>query len=150
MYSARYANEAAELFAPGSPQHAQDGPAGRGALRWLGERAQPRWLTITGWLSAGWSGIAVVALAVTGRKTILAWWVLGALFFLVVVVVGWTEQAVDAGADGGETDRAKGEMMPSPGGEGGGIDWDARERELARSGDTDPGYISPGARGPSS
>jgi hypothetical protein len=150
MYSVRCMNEAPDLLAPSSPQRAEDGPAGHSALRWLGERTQPRWLTVTGWLSAGWSGVAVVALAVTGRQTILAWWVLGALFFLVVVVVAWTEQPDDAGADGGGADRAKGEMMPSPGGEGGGIDWEARERELARAGETDPGCTSSAARSSSS
>ncbi len=138
MYSARYVKETAEVVAPGSHQHAKDGPAGHGALRWLGERAQPRWLSITGWLSAGWSGVAVVALAVTGRTLILAWWVLGALFLLVAAVVVWTEQAVDADTDGGDDDEARGGTMPSPWGEGDGIDWEAWEQELARFGETDP------------
>jgi hypothetical protein len=70
---------------------------------------------------------------VTGHTLILAWWVLGALFLLVVAVVVWTEQAVDADTDGGDADETRGGTMPSPWGEGDGIDWEAREQELARS-----------------
>lgn len=150
MYSGRYGEEAAGLLTPSSAQHSERGPAAHSARLWLRERTQPRWLSVMGWLSAGWGAVAVVALAVTDRKVVLVWWVLGVLFLLVVVIVAWTEQAVDANTDGGNAGEPRGVVAPSPWGDGDGIDWEARERELARSCGSDLGYTTSAARRASS
>jgi hypothetical protein len=43
-------------------------PARERATRWLGQRCQPRWLSLTAWTSAASSAIALAALATTGDK----------------------------------------------------------------------------------
>jgi hypothetical protein len=80
----------------------------RAAVAWLAQRTQPRWMLLGAWTCAGWSGVAVPALANTRHIWVLAWWGLGLLATLVLLAFIWTEQASGQGPDDGD--------QPHPGG----------------------------------
>jgi hypothetical protein len=67
-----------------------------------GQRTQPRWMLLGAWTCAGWSGVAVPALAITRHIWVLAWWGLGLLATLVLLAFIWTEQASGQGPDDGD------------------------------------------------
>ena len=45
-----------------------------GVAAWLAQCAQPRWMLLGAWSCAGWSAVAVVAVAATRHSWVLAWW----------------------------------------------------------------------------
>jgi bacteriorhodopsin len=51
------------------------------------------------WTCAGWSAVAVAALAATRHTGVIAWWALGLLAMVVVLTFLWTEQHPAADAD---------------------------------------------------
>ena len=80
----------------------------RAAVAWLAQRTQPRWMLLGAWTCAGWSAVAVPALAITRHIRVLAWWGLGLLAILVLLTFIWTEQPSSRGPDDGD--------QPHPGG----------------------------------
>jgi hypothetical protein len=45
-----------------------------GAAAWQARRSQPRWMLLGAWTCAGWSAVAVVAVAAARHTDVLAWW----------------------------------------------------------------------------
>ncbi|MGB0092163.1 MAG: hypothetical protein WBP81_06480 [Solirubrobacteraceae bacterium] len=67
--------------------------------------------------------------AVTGDKTILAWWILAGFFLLVEAVFGWTEQAGEIREDGDGQGRTALSPPSGPAGETDRSRWEWRENE---------------------
>jgi hypothetical protein len=63
-----------------------------GVAAWLTQCTQPRWMLLGAWTCAGWSAVAIVAVAATRHPWVLAWWGLGLLAILVLLTFIWTEQ----------------------------------------------------------
>jgi hypothetical protein len=51
------------------------------------------------WTCAGWSAVAIVAVAATRHPWVLAWWGLGLAAILVLLTLVWTEQIPNVDPD---------------------------------------------------
>ena len=87
----------------------------RAAVAWLAQCTQPRWMLLGAWTCAGWSGVAVPALAITRHIWVLAWWGLGLLATLVLLTFIWTEQPSGQGPDDGDQPHPGGPSEPPQG-----------------------------------
>ncbi len=74
----------------------------RAAVAWLAQCTQPRCMLLGAWTCAGWSGVAVLALAITRHIWVLAWWGLGLMAALVLLTFIWTEQPSSRDPDDGD------------------------------------------------
>jgi membrane protein DedA with SNARE-associated domain len=54
------------------------------------------------WTCAGWSAVAVVAVAAARHTHVLAWWGPGLLAVLVLLILLWTEQHSTVDPDDGD------------------------------------------------
>ena len=104
-----------------------------GVAAWLTQCTQPRWMLLGAWTCAGWSAVAIVAVAATRHPWVLAWWGLGLVAILVLLTLIWTEQlpnvepddhdqlfpggsptpSQDAGLTGIDRHRVEPELLPS-------------------------------------
>jgi hypothetical protein len=82
------------------------------------------------WTCAGWSAVAVPAVAVTRHTQVIVCWALGVLAMLVLLIVIWTEQR--PAADPREPDEPLRTGPPTPHSDGTPttIDWDRLEQEV--------------------
>ena len=102
-----------------------------GVAAWLAQcSTQPWWMLLGAWTCAGWSAVAVVAVAATRHTEVLAWWGLGLLAILVLLTVIWTEQQPTVGSDDGDPP-ARGGPPTRPEDRGSTeIDWRRLEHEM--------------------
>jgi hypothetical protein len=101
-----------------------------GVAAWLDQCTQPRWMLLGAWTCAGWSAIAVVAVAATRHIQVLAWWGLGLLAILVLLTFIWTEQRSTVDPDHHDQPFLGGSPTPSQDAGSTGIDRHCVEQEL--------------------
>jgi len=118
----------------------------RGVGPWLARCNQPRWMLLGAWTCAGWSAIAVPVLAATRHSRVVAWWALGLVAMLVLLVFLWTEQQFTVDPD--DRDEGPGGSPPPPSRDRGssGIDRHCIERVMLARATQWPAATRPGRR----